>query len=81
MVNVEDASCSLLMGTPTKEWDDLPSPGITFFQNSSKKLFQMEPITDKSQEVLLCNKHNANIIYDGDTILTDVLESGIDKNW
>ena len=35
LVNVEDASCSIMTGIPTKEWDDLPSPGIMLCQNSS----------------------------------------------
>ena len=28
LVNIEDASCSLMVGVRTKEWDDLPSPGL-----------------------------------------------------
>ena len=30
LVNAEDASCSLMMGVPTREWDDLPYPGLMF---------------------------------------------------
>ena len=49
MLNVEDVSYSIVMGVTTKEWDDKPSPTIMFCQTSSKKVFQMEPITDKTQ--------------------------------
>ena len=30
LVNVEDTSRSLMIGTLTKEWDVLPSPGLMF---------------------------------------------------
>ena len=32
MVNVKDASCSLMMVSPTEEWGELPSPGLVFCQ-------------------------------------------------
>ena len=35
------------MGIPTKEWYDIPYPGLIFFQTSSQEVLQMEPITDK----------------------------------
>ena len=30
LVNVKDSLCSLMMGYPTDEWGELPSPGIMF---------------------------------------------------
>ena len=30
LVNVEDASCSIMIDTLTEEWDYLPSPGLMF---------------------------------------------------
>ena len=78
LVNVEDASCSLMMGIPTEEWDYLPSPGLMFYHNSSQEVLQMKLITDKVQEVLSRNKHNANIMHVGDTILADAAEAIID---
>ena len=80
MVNVEDVSCSLMIGIPTKEWDDLPSPGIIFFQTLSHEVLHMEPITNKVQEVLSRNKRNSNIMLLLDNILADAAESGIDEN-
>ena len=77
MVNVEDVSCSLMMGIPTKEWDDLPSPGIIFFQTLSHEVLHMEPITNKVQEVLARKKLNANKMCMGDTILDAVAEASI----
>ena len=41
LVNVEDASCILMMGIPTKELDDLPSPGFVFFQASSQEVLHI----------------------------------------
>ena len=81
MVNVEYASCSLMMGIPTKEWDEPPYTGLMFFQTSSKEVLHMEPLTDKPQELFSCNKRNTNIMRVVDTILDAALESGIDKNW
>ena len=42
LVNVDDASCILMMGIFNKEWDYLPSPGLMFCQTSSQAVFQME---------------------------------------
>ena len=49
LVNVEDASCILMMGIPTKEWDDLPYTGLVLCHTSSHKVFQMDPNTYESQ--------------------------------
>ena len=47
-MDVADESCSIIMGIPTKEWDDLPHPGLVFSHTSShavlkKILTQMNP--------------------------------------
>ena len=68
-------------GILTKEWDDIPYPGIIFFQTSPQEVLQMEPITDKVQEVFSRNKHNAKIIDAVDTILDASEEAVIDENW
>ena len=49
LVNVEYASCSLMMDITTKEWDDITSPGLMFYQTSSQEVLYMEPITYKFQ--------------------------------
>ena len=72
LVNVEDSLCSIIMGIPTKEWDDLPSPGVMFLHTSPQEVLYMEPITYKFQEVFSHKKLNANIISVGDTILSAV---------
>ena len=36
LVNVENASCSLMIGIPTKVWYDLQYTGIIFLQTSSQ---------------------------------------------
>ena len=77
-MNAEDASCSLITGIPTKEWDDITYPGLTFSQTSSQEVFNMEPITDEAKWMFSHNKHNYNIIYVGDTILDSEVEAGID---
>ena len=66
------------MGIPTKEWDDLPSPGLIFFYTSSHEVLNMEPFTDKSQELFSLNKCDANIMHVGDTILDAASEAGIE---
>ena len=50
LVNIKDGSCSLVMGIPTKEWHDIPSPGLVFYQTSSQAVLQMEANTYISQE-------------------------------
>ena len=69
------------MGIPTNEWDDIPYPGIMLCQTSSQEILQMVTITNKSQELLSHNKHNANIMRVGDTILSAASEAGIGENW
>ena len=68
-------------GILTKEWDDIPYPGIMFFQTSPQEVLQMEPITGKVQEVFSRNKHNTTIIRVGDTILAAATESAINEDW
>ena len=80
VVDVEDASCNVMMVIPTEEWDDLPYHGFMLCQTSSKEFFRMDPIIDKSQELFSHNKCNENIIHVGDNILYAASESGIDGN-
>ena len=44
LVNVEDALCSLVMGIPAKEWEDLPYPVLKLWQTSSQEVLQMDTI-------------------------------------
>ena len=37
LVNVKDASCSLMMGPPTDEWGELPDPGLMLCQTSTRE--------------------------------------------
>ena len=37
-VNAKDASWSIIMGSPTKEWGGPPSPGLMFLQTSKQDL-------------------------------------------
>ena len=57
LVNVEYASCSIMMGTPTKEWNYLLYPVIMFCLVSSQEVLQMYDNTYKYEEV--CLKHNS----------------------
>ena len=81
MVNVEDASCSLMTRITNKEWGDIPYPGLMFYQTSSQEVMTINPITDKDQEVLSHNKRNDNIILVKDIILAAIAEPSIDENW
>ena len=74
LVNVKDASCSLMMVAPTKEWGELPYPGIMFWQTSTQEVPKNEHINNSVRKV------NARIINVGDTILDAVAEVGIDEN-
>ena len=70
-----------MMGIPTKEWGNIPYPGLMFFQNFSQKVLNMEPITYKVQKLLSRNKRKINTMCVVYIILDDTLESGIDENW
>ena len=52
LVNVKDSSYSIIMDIPTKEWYDLPSPELMFYQTSSQEVLVMYSNTDESQESL-----------------------------
>ena len=69
-----------MMVIPTKDWDDLPYPGLMFYQTSSQEVLHMEPITYKVQEVFSHNKRNDNIMLVGDIILAAAAEDSIDEN-
>ena len=69
-----------MMGITTKEWDDLPSPGIIFCQISRKEVFQTEPVNDKTKKTFSHNKGNARVMRAGDTILAAAPEYIIDES-
>ena len=31
LLNIENASCSLMISIPAEEWDDIPSPELMFY--------------------------------------------------
>ena len=64
-----------MMGYPTKEWGELPSPGLMFCQTSTKEVQQTKPINN------IMRKGDTGIINVGDTILAAAAEAGIDENW
>ena len=74
-MNVKDALCILVMGSPTEEWGELPSSGLMFFQNSTQEVPQTEPINNSMR------KGDASIMHVGNTILAAAVEAGIDENW
>ena len=63
LVDVEDASHSLMTGISTDDWDDIPSPGLMFCHTSPQEFLQTEPINDEVKEAFLRNKRNANIMH------------------
>ena len=75
LVNVKDASYSLMMGAPTEEWAKLPSHGLMYCQTSTQEVPQTEPINNSLR------KGNYSIMHVGDTILAAAVESRIDENW
>ena len=75
LVNVKDASCSLMMGSPTDEWGELPSPGLMLCQTSTQEVRQTESINNSVR------KGDASIMHVGDTILASAAEARIDENW
>ena len=70
-----------MVGTPTKEWDDLPYPGLMFCQTSSQEVVHTEPINDKTKEEFSHIKGHTSKMHVGDTILATSTEAGIDENW
>ena len=73
-MNVKYASCSLMIGSPTEEWGELPSPGLMFCQTSTQEARQTEYINNSVR------KGDSSIMHVGDTILAAAEEAGIDKN-
>ena len=74
LVNVIDTSCSIMIRTPTKEWDEPPSPGIMFCQNSMQDILQIEPKNDNIK------KGNTRIMHAVDTILATASDTMINEN-
>ena len=75
LVNVKGALCSLIMGSSTEEWGELPSPGLMFCQTSTQETRQTESISNSVR------KGDASIMHMGDTILAAAAEAGINENW
>ena len=75
LVNVKDAFCSLMMGSPTNEWGELPFPGLIFYQTSTQEARQNQYINNSVR------KGDAKIMHVGNTILATAAEAGIDENW
>ena len=63
LINVKDASCSLMMGFPTDEWGELPSTGLMFWQASTQEARQNQYINN------IVRKGDARIMHVGNTIL------------
>ena len=74
-MNVKDASCGLMMGSPTEEWGGLLSPGLMFSQTSTQETQKTEYTKNSVR------KGDASIMHVGYTILAAAAESGIDENW
>ena len=74
MVNIREALCSLIMGSPTEEWGELPSPGLMFCQTSKQEISQNNTISNSLR------KGNASIMHVGNTILDSPAEAGIDED-
>ena len=81
LVNVKDASWSLMMGIPTEEWDDLPSPGLMICNNSLQEVFQTDPVTDKTKEAFLHNNGKTRVMHVEYTILPAASEAINHGNW
>ena len=73
LVNVKDASRSLMMGCPIEEWGELPSIGLMFCQKSTQEVSQTEPINNSLR------KGNSIIMHVGNTILDYAAEAIIDE--
>ena len=74
-MNVKDALCSLMMGSPTDEWGELPSPGLMLCQTSTQEARKNQSINNSDRE------GDSSIMHVGDTILAAAAEAGIDENW
>ena len=72
LVNVKDASCSLMMGSPTKEWVKQPYTGLMSCQTWTQEVQQTEPINNSVR------KGDSRIIHEVDTTLDASAEAGID---
>ena len=63
------------MGSPTKGWVELQSPGLMFCQTSTQEVRQTESINNSVK------KGDDSIMHVGDTILAAAAEAVIDENW
>ena len=64
-----------MIGSPTDEWGELPSPGLMFCKTSTQEDRKTESINNSVR------KGDARIMHVGDTILTAAAEAKIDENW
>ena len=64
-----------MMGSPTDEWGELPSPGLMFCQTSTQEARKNQSINNSLR------KGDVSIMHMGDTILVAAAETGIDENW
>ena len=71
LVNVKYALCSIIMGSPTEEWGEPPSPGLILCQTSTQEVLQTEHIKNKMKK---CNVRKMRV---GDTMLDAAAEAGI----
>ena len=75
LVNVKDALCSLMMGSPTDEWGELLSHGLMLCQTLTQEARQNQYINNSVR------KSDSSIMHVGNTILAASEEAGIDENW
>ena len=74
LVNVKYAFCSIMMGDPTEEWGEPPSPGLMFCQTLTQEAPYTEPIKNNMK------KGKSIRMHVGDTILSAAEEAGINEN-
>ena len=64
LINVKDASCSIMMVSPTEDWYDPPFPGIMFWKTSTQEVPQTDPRNNKTKKGNASTIHVGNIILD-----------------
>ena len=74
-MNVKDASCSLMMGSLTKDWGELPSTDLMFCQILTQEVRKTKSINNSVR------KGYYRIMHVDDTILAAAAQAGIDENW
>ena len=64
-----------MIGSPTEEWGELPSPGLMFCKTSTQEVRKTEPINNSVR------KGDAILMHVGNTVLAAAEETKIDENW